>query len=279
MTLKVASWNIEGRLSNLAVNQRGTPEHILRSIEALGADILFLAEAFGPEMLEERTKQRIVELGYDTYIVPYEEGGDVRVYSAVDAPSMILLSKVPFVQHETVRLADLRNAIVARIKDPETSEELQVIGVHLDDRSEELRLRQVPELVQCINESTLPTIVMGDFNAMHGEDLTAKLLRTFPMQIAARHTSPESVIRRVVGMAKGDTLRELIGGTGLREADPLHHPATTLKMRGQEWLPSIRLIQIDHILVSKDVQFADFHVAPDGGSDHRAISAMITLDK
>jgi endonuclease/exonuclease/phosphatase family metal-dependent hydrolase len=279
MTLKVASWNIEGRLSNLAVSRRGTPQHILKGITRLQADILFLAEAFGSEQLEDYIRHHIRELGYHMIEIAYEEGGEKRAKSAVYRPSMMLLSKFPFVSHEKIRLGNLRNAVVAHIKDPESGEILRIIGIHLDDRSELLRLQQIPDLIQHINTTHEPTIIMGDFNAMHGGDMVpAKLLQSFPLRVAAKYVLSDLALR-AVDMAKGDTLSQLLGETGLRDADPRHRPTSTPILRGQEWLPSIRLMQIEHILLSPRLSASDFHISPDGGADHRAISAMITLDK
>lgn len=279
MPLRIASWNIEGRLSDLAINQRGTPEHILRSIERLNADILFLAEACSITGVVDQTRRGITQLGYHIFEVPYDEGGTVRLKAGVYEPSMMLLSKLPFTHTETVRLGSLRNAIAARVEDPVSGKQLRILGVHLDDRSETLRLKQVPDLIRLIQATNESTVVMGDFNALHGRDLLpSRLLRSLPLRMAAKYILSDIALR-AVDMAKGDTLRQLLGEAKLHEADFWHRPTSTPKIRGREWLPSIRLLQIDHIFVSPGLQTRRFTVARDGGSDHRAISAMITLDK
>jgi len=49
-------------------------------------------------------------------------------------------------------------------------------------------------------------------------------------------------------------------------------------MRGLEILPSIPLLQLDHILIDeKELTYSDFQIEHDGGSDHRQISADISL--
>jgi endonuclease/exonuclease/phosphatase family metal-dependent hydrolase len=63
--------------------------------------------------------------------------------------------------------------------------------------------------------------------------------------------------------------------TQLVDADTKKRPTTTPKMRGLEWMPSIRMAQIDHIFVSSDAEVSNFSVAQDGGSDHRAISVDV----
>ena len=279
MMVKIASWNIEGRLTNLAINRRGTPDHILKGIVKLQADVLFLAEAFGAETPNYDIGKRLAKLGYHIVEVPYDNADEPRLKPAVYSPSMMLLSKLPIISYQTIRLGDLRNAILAYVKDPTSGKILRILGIHLDDRSESLRLSQVPDLIQLIKNTNDPTIVMGDFNAMHGGDiLPAKLLQSLPIRTAAKYILPELALR-AVDMAKGDTLKQIINQTGLRDADRRHRPTSTPKLRGREWLPSVRLMQIDHILASPAINISNFHISTDGGSDHRAISAMVTIDK
>jgi len=278
MTLKVASWNIEGRLSPLAINRRGTPEQIIREIERLNTDVVFLPEAFATGNFAEEIRQALTALGYELYATTYDDGGPVRTEIAVDQPSMLLLSRVPLRQRKTIRLGDLRNAIVAHIHDPTSRQTLRIIGVHLDDRSEALRLQQVPDLIRLVQSSDEPTVMLGDFNAMQYDSAPAKLLRSPMMKFVVPNFVP-GLGRRVVEMACGETLQQLQAATGLRDVDPAFRPTTTPKMRGHEWLPSICLIGIDHMLLSPHMSAQNFRVSPDGGSDHRAISAMITLDK
>lgn len=275
MMLKLASWNIEGRLSPLAINRRGTPEHILREIERLDADIIFLTEAFEGGNISDDVRGSITKLGYTTFEAVYEDGGGPRKYIAVENPSMMLLSRLPLERVEIVRPGDLRNMIVAHVALDKRQQTIRIIGVHLDDRSEEFRLRQADDLASIMNSSDVSTIVMGDCNAMYGTDLfPAKLLQSR----FVRALLP-AYFRRVSDMARGSTLQMITETTGCHDADVQHHLTATPKMRGHEWLPSIRLIGIDHMLLSAGVIARDFQVSPDGGSDHRAISAMITLDK
>jgi endonuclease/exonuclease/phosphatase family metal-dependent hydrolase len=187
----------------------------------------------------------------------------------------MLLSKLPVEKFDIIRLGDFRNAFSAQIQHKDQS--FRIFGIHLDDRQESTRLEQINDLEKIINQSKLPTIVVGDFNAMHGDDIwPASFLRSQPVKILAKHILPV-ISLRAIEMATGSTLKLLQTATGLTDADPQHHPTTTPKMRGQEWLPSVRLIQIDHIFVSKNIKVNNFKIMPDGGADHRAIVAELSL--
>ena len=259
---------------------RGAPERILKEIEGLNADVLFLPEAFDTARpIETRILAALDKLGYTKFEAPYDDIGGRRYAATID-PHMMLLSRIPLRSSKIVRLGGSRNALLTQIAEPETGKSLRVICVHLDDRSEANRIKQVNDLVPLINSSGSPTIVMGDFNAMHKESLPARALRTSLAQGVVQywpHTRSKDIMCRLSEMAIGDTMSRILGQTNLKDVDLKMRPTTTPKMRGQEWMPSIRMVQIDHVLVSPDVKAAHFEIGSDGGSDHRAVWAIITV--
>lgn len=277
MSFKVASWNVETRLSETGAKLRGTPDQIVQSIKLLDADILVLLEAhkeISPESLN--SYQQLNKLGYKIYNVPYDDDSALKPKAISKRFSLMLLSKLPIDEFKVIGLGDLRNALSAVARDHD-NKQFRVIGLHLDDRLESIRLKQITDLVEIINRSKLPTIVMGDFNAMHGEDLwPAKFLRSKFVELLSK-ISPH-ILGRVVEMARGKTLKLLESKTNLHDVDERHRPTTTPKMMGREWVPSVRLIQIDHIFISPDIEAEKFQIAPDGGADHRSISADITIN-
>jgi hypothetical protein len=121
--------------------------------------------------------------------------------------------------------------------------------------------------------------MLGDFNAMHFDrrsriiqsKMIGKIVSLIP------HERIRGRAKMLIEMASGHSLQSLESKTNLQDIDVLHKPTTTPKLREMEWMPSIRLAQIDHIFVSPDIQASDFRITRDGGSDHRAISAEITL--
>jgi endonuclease/exonuclease/phosphatase family metal-dependent hydrolase len=274
--IKIASWNVEGRLSNVATKGRGNATQILSNIETIQADIMVLVEAHTEDTLENLAAERkLIDLGYKVYSVNYDDDLASRGDCYTKRLSMILLSKYPIDNFKTIKLGNLRNCIIASIKISDKI--IRIIGIHLDDRLEETRLKQINDLAKEINKSNMPTIAMGDFNAMHGEDLwPAKFLKTKLSKLLANIIIP-SFYKRVIGMAQGKTLNNLEKLTGLIDIDSSHRPTTTPKIRDFEYLPSIRLIQIDHIYASKGIKTSNFNISADGGSDHRAISAEILI--
>jgi endonuclease/exonuclease/phosphatase family metal-dependent hydrolase len=278
MKIKITSWNIEGRLSHSGAKRRGTPDKIFLAIKKLNADILVLLEAHSEATLDDITHaKQLAKLGYTIRSVPYQDDTYLRTDTYTDKLSLMLLSKLPIDKFEIIRLADIRNAFSAIIDIDKNSPKIRIIGLHLDDRQESTRLKQVADLSKIINQSQIPTMVLGDFNAMHGTDIwPATFLRSKPIAKITQSVSP-IIASRAVEMASGSTLKLLESNTRLVDADSKHRPTTTPKFRGAEWLPSIRLIQIDHMYISPEIKISNFEISADGGSDHRAISTTINI--
>lgn len=272
MPIKIAAWNVEQRLSLLTNKKRGTPTQILGMIKRLEADILVLPEAYR-NAPAKGVDAMLRELGYEWYDCRYDDRG-----RAEELPYIRVLSRLPIISSSLHRWGDLRNLLVVTVKTKE-GKHLRIVATHLDDRTEELRRRQIDEIIPFINASTMPTVMLGDFNAMHGRGRARLLNHKTSRMLAARvpHGEIRSVVTRLADMAVGGVLSRLETETSLRDIDPRRRPTTTPKMRAIEWMPSVRLAQIDHILVSPDIKASDFKVARDGGSDHRAISAIIDI--
>lgn len=277
MNIKIASWNLESRLGNTTTKNRGTPQQIIENIKSVNADILFLPDAYkkiSADELKVRTKE-LNSLGYKTYSVPYDDNINLRQKLDSAGTSLVLLSKLPITVINTIRLGNYRNALHAVIEIDDKV--LNIFGIHLDDIHESMRVTQINDLTRIIDSTGTPAIVMGDFNAMHGEDFwPAQFLRSKFAKMLSKIILPDVFIR-VTEMASGEALKLLEVNTDLTDVDSRHSPTTTPKMREHEWLPSIKLIQIDHIYTSPDIKTSDFQVHSDGGSDHRAISADIEI--
>lgn len=278
MAIKLASWNVEGRLSGYVKNGRGSAEHILEGIETLDADIIILPEAF----LEEPAPgvdDRLTEMGYAFHDIAY--GDDDRDWSQEFMGKMNylrVLSRLAISQLEEVAWAKKRRLLSFHVTDPETGNEMLVLPTHFDDRSEAQRLDQVDDAATYIEKADMPTAMLGDFNAMWRRK-RARFFGSRAMRFIASHIPHEGIKNKAVqftDMATGTTLQRL-AGVGLRDADVRLRPTVTPKMRAAPFMPSIPLGQIDHILVSKEVETTDFTVYPDMGSDHRAVAATIVV--
>ena len=145
--IKIASWNVEGRLSNLALTGRGNATQILSNIETIQADIMVLVEAHTEDTLENlAAKRKLIDLGYKVYSVNYDDDLASRGDCYTKRLSMILLSKYPIDNFKTIKLGNLRNCIIASIKISDKI--IRIIGIHLDDRLEETRLKQINDLAK-----------------------------------------------------------------------------------------------------------------------------------
>lgn len=291
MEIKAGSWNLESRLSDYEKSGRGTAEHILQGIEQLDADVLVLPDAFAGKVAPG-VDDHLRDMGYQWHDVLYGDlGRNWSLSHSGKESGMRVLSRLEIVDVEEVQWGlSERRMIVMVVRDPDGGL-LRVIGVHLDDRTEEHRESQIGDMTAYLeNAEQLRTLAMGDFNAVHGNDMRARLLGNKFMRWIARHIPSRSVpppgdfaddIRgfamRATDMMSGRALRLLEQRTGLRDLDAKHKATATLKLHGLEWLPSVRIVQLDHIFASPEIKDSKVNIARDGGSDHRAVSASIEI--
>jgi endonuclease/exonuclease/phosphatase family metal-dependent hydrolase len=279
--IRFASWNIEGRLSLFKKKGRGSPQHILSTIAHLDADVVFLLEAFGTHPpLGKSVNESLKKLGYSIKDVEYEDIPGERVDMPIYPLHSRLLTRIPTSSFKVNRLGELRNSIEVEFIDPASNKPIRMIGIHLDDRSEALRQRQLVDLIPIINNSTTDTIMVGDFNAMHGMTRRALFIKTWLIRGMAT-LLPSRDIRRiaqnVIEMANGSILSSIESETSLRDIDPHKSATVTPKRRGYEFLPSIRLLDIDHIMVSEGLITKDFEIGRfDGGADHRPLQVTVS---
>ncbi|HMI08914.1 MAG TPA: endonuclease/exonuclease/phosphatase family protein [Candidatus Saccharimonadales bacterium] len=273
--MKIASWNVEGRLTLMTKKRRGTPEKILNMIETINADVFILPEAY---MGQPATgvNERLQKMGYEWQDARYDERNDE------DHPDDIyirVLSRFKILENKQLRWNDVRGLLAVVIEDPKSGQKIRFIATHLDERTETRRLAQLKDAVSFINSSNMPTVMLGDFNAMHldqkSQFIQNKVVKGMTFLIP--HKRIKGRAGMLIEMATGTSLRFLESETNLRDIDLLHIPTTTPKLREMEWMPSIRMAQIDHIFASPEIQAVGFSVSKDGGSDHRAISANITI--
>jgi endonuclease/exonuclease/phosphatase family metal-dependent hydrolase len=278
VAIKIASWNVEGRLSGYVEGGRGSAAQVLDVIEALDADIIILPEAY-LEAPADGVDDRLAGMGYEIHDVAYgNKDRDWSLEFMGKMPYLRVLSRLAISQVEEVAWADTRRLLSMRVRDPETGKEALLLPTHFDDRSEELRLDQAEDATEYIKKSDLPVIMAGDFNAMWHKR-RARLFGSRLMRFIARHIPHERIRNKAVqftDMASGETL-ERLAAVGLRDADIKLRPTVTPKMRAAPYLPSIPLGQIDHILVSEGIEADEYVVSPDMGSDHRAVSATIRV--
>lgn len=271
MAVRIAAWNIEGRLSPVAKSGRGCPAHIAAEIIFLDADVVFLADAYQVAAIAEADRL-LEDAGYEWWDAEYNDTDtldDRRPFSR-------FLARIPVKDRTVTRFGDVRTLQTLTVTDGATGRDVTMYGIHLDDRSNHLRARQVDDLMDEISEQSHEVVLLGDFNAAVRHRLLAvPFLKTITSWVP--HPLVRSLGERLSDMVDGQTIERLHGGRLLHEADDRQRPTMTIKTIGLLWLPSVPVVQLDHMFGSARVQFRDFLISKDGGSDHRAISATIAV--
>jgi endonuclease/exonuclease/phosphatase family metal-dependent hydrolase len=167
-----------------------------------------------------------------------------------------------------------RSAIYLPIIDRVRDENIDIYGVHLNDRNEASRVQEATSLLDMIGNDNDKVIVGGDFNATYRKDALGRILRVaIPLfrsvpviDYKPGHKPPKlhhlaDMTRRASQMAIGTTL-ELFEAANFEDADPDHRPTAGP-------------FNIDHLL-GRNVKFFDHEVLPKTPySDHHAISATL----
>ena len=270
--LRVVTWNAEGMFVEGTKTRRATPHDALRVLRRLNADIIVIPEFGRLDGLRDEIHTAMASLGYEVVSTPYHD-------SNAPGLGLVVLSRLPVVSWHVHALAVTgRNLLEVFCKD-ESGSRIRIIGVHLDDRGEAIRMHQIRDVVQLVNaDVTTPTVLMGDMNAMHERSRFARFIRLAPVRHMTRyinHTLVASVAQRVQEMALGTTIATLQHDTLLHDLDPGHKRTISGRQRGLEWIPSVRLAKIDWIFGSRQIKTVIYKVHRDVGSDHRPVEANI----
>jgi endonuclease/exonuclease/phosphatase family metal-dependent hydrolase len=272
-TLRVATWNAEGMFVDGTKTRRAGSHEALRALRKLNADVVFVPEFGYLSKLKDSVVTTIKSLGYELVLIPYN---DPRIPDL----GLAIMTRLPITKKVIHNLPVTGRAMVELFCANEADKLIRVVGVHLDDREEAIRLEQVALVTEVINAYKGSTILMGDFNAMHKSTAFARVTRTRTAAAVATyipHEQISSVAKRVHEMASGTTIDYLLRHTTLRNLDPSMAPTISAKQRGMEWAPSVRLAKIDWIFASADIQAVSHHVKKDVGSDHRQVVADVKL--
>lgn len=259
-SLDIIAWNLRDGINN---------PNIQDVILACQADVAIFPEARAEdESLAAETTINFHNAGYEIFDKNYNDDDGRR-----DRHGLVLIAK-PELVHEahTVRLAG-RNAIHLTLV-----QGTHLMGVHLDDRGELRRRDQADIAIRTLGDTA---VIAGDFNAMHGSDGIARLLRRvgpFADKLPARdpvrgEKTPKiqrlgSLAQRLVSMAIGTTLSDF-ESAGFRDASEDHMPT----MR-----KGPMAVQLDHILFRGSVGVEAPTEVRDGNglSDHKLIHARLT---
>ena len=250
--MKLLAWNLA-----LGLSDSNRCSSIIKRLLRAQPDVAVLSEAFGEYIAVDFPFEKY---GYAFSSVPYN---DELVGHQVHLGIMCRIDlNVSF----TTRFLDHRNGVVMLLTID--GRPIQIVGLHLDDKREEYRLSMLTALRPLL-DLTIPTIMLGDLNAIHFHDLMAQALRSKLIRwLAPRlpHWRLRSLGTRLVGMADGRTLSEL-SNWGFYDADKKHRP--TMKFL------CLALVQLDHILYTIGIRVLNMRVLYSLLSDHNAVTATI----
>lgn len=270
--LSVVTWNAEGMFVDGTKTRRGTPHNAIATLRRLNADIVVIPEFGRIADLEDAHMAAIQALGYEVTLIAYDEPRSPGLGFAILSRLDVIATYI----HDLP--GSKRQMLEIRCKDAD-GVHLRILGVHLDDRSEEGRLNEVTTVCEIVNsETNIPTILLGDFNAMHRDSWFARIARSRPARHLSHrvpHSLVKSMAQRVHEMALGTTVDYLLTHTKLHDLDPGRKRTISGKQAGLEWLPAWRLAKIDWIFASKQVTTLHYHVLRDQGSDHRPVKADV----
>ncbi len=174
LVLRVATFNIRNGRALDWLNswwfRRGATA---AAIGALGADVLGLQEVY-----EFQRRYLARRLPGARWFTQGRDGGT----SGEQCPVAVSGGFVRVLEHRTrwygdtpdvpgTRLPDAsfpRVATLLRCRDQRTAREFTVVNTHLDERHPANRAASVRQLVQWLDPA-VPAVVMGDFNAVHGD--------------------------------------------------------------------------------------------------------------
>ncbi len=278
MQLRVVTWNAEGMFApydatkakafahQTAQTRRAGPHDALKVLRKLDADIVVIPEFGSKGWLDETTQLAIQSLGYEIIEVVYADRYEPPI-------EMALLSRLPITHTRVLRLGEMRS--IGEIIVTTGTHDLRVIAVHLDDKTEENRLMQIKDLTDEVNSNlTVPTIVLGDFNAMHENSRFARVSRSraaHKLSGLIRHDQLKRIASRLHEMALGTTIHYLLTHTQLLDLDPRRQRTISGKQSGLEWVPAVRLAKIDWVFGTHHIAVKRYRVSRDVGSDHRPI--------
>ena len=272
MAIKVLAQNINDGFSH--ADRADTAASFIASQRP---DVAVLSEAYA-EGIEDLLSDIRIEFeaqGYYTEAVLYDD-----IDGRQDRHGLLVLAREKLlVASDVVNLAG-RNAVKLVVTDPRTDLNIDLFGLHQDDRSKHSRLQQTLALLGFTNQET-PTAVMGDFNdinnrrrrhtgIINGLGFIAGPLpkqEPGPNQGGFKISRLASVASRLDEMTSGDSC-------SLLESAGFHDPNVA---QAPTWsgLGGLLRFDLDHLML-RGLEATNFHIHPGSFvSDHRAISANL----
>lgn len=205
MSIKVAAWNVAKGLGN------GNEARIYEGIKQLDAEIVVLSEAYATdasnpnEHVIDKISDFAMDNGYEFVVeTGYNDEGSVNEELQREQ-YLVVLGRHALKGAGLIRL-DNRSAIGLTLLDNQTDVEIQAVAAHFRDENEQLRQDMAQSLTALV-DTTKPTLLIGDLNAMHRNSNHARLVRS-PIirglsKLTNLHPRAKSLSGRLIEMADG----------------------------------------------------------------------------
>jgi endonuclease/exonuclease/phosphatase family metal-dependent hydrolase len=282
--MKIATYNImSGGFGNYSlaapVTKPARLALLVQAVRGIGADFIGLVDAFRWKALF-KTEELQETFGYREAIIINLEDKD-KERPDREFIGLAALTNLPVISAETVRLGT-RNCLKVRLK--VGGQLLDVFTVYLTDLSEGERRRQAVALLAAVDRA-IPTILLGDFNALAPED--RKFTRERVEEFLKVH--PEFRERPDYRTYFEPLFRELLKA----EVVPLIEHASFEDLAGQgggqptAWTQLspfglVAVARVDYIFASSGVRGRNFQVRRGGvfetASDHYPVIAEVFLN-
>lgn len=269
--LKISTWNIKGAFSDpYRYNE------VLKTIHESESDIVVLPDAWHEDSEASRPGPRQLELsagdfrrlGYTMLKASFREDRPDDNHARYGFMTLIREPLTP--AYEEIRLGSRPAHHLRFIHDATI---LNVIGLYLNDQSEANRTTQLDVLLRYLEPfADEPTVLVGDFNAMHRQSLAARTLNSSFIQPLLKIPIMNNTPLRLQEMADGATMA-ILTNDGFTDADPNYTPT----------MPSrLPLFQLDRIMVrngfSSRLKATPPEVTPNPQlSDHAMVSSTISF--
>lgn len=254
------------------LTKRALPSDGLRVLDELTADVVVIPEFGAIERIEQAVRHELTARGYSLHATTYRA-------SRSHGSGLAVLSRLPVISFHEIEIGSKDRYMVELVIKNKSGKKFRVLAVHLDDRREAYRLKEVQGVCDFLTAApALPTLLAGDFNAMHKTSWLARCMRQRIVRVIAKcipHKHIASMLSRVHEMACGTTIDYLETHTELRSLDPGLQRTVSAKQARLQWAPAWRVGKIDWIFGSREFQTISYQVWRDVGSDHRPVRAEL----
>lgn len=254
------------------LTKRALPSDGLSMLDELSADVVVIPEFGTIDRITKEVRHELTLRGYSLHTTAYRANRS-------NGSGLAVLSRLEVISSSDIDFGSKDRHMIELIVKSKSDEKIRVLGVHLDDRRESYRMQEVQGVCDFLATTpAMPTLLAGDFNAMHRKSWLARCMRLNTVWWLAQrvpHKHLSSMLTRVHEMAYGTTIDYLESNSGLSSLDPGLQRTISAKQARLGWAPAWRIGKIDWIFGSSEFSTESYRVWRDVGSDHRPVRAEL----